>query len=178
MCIQSVSTTPCCLSSLCPWKWLPAWERQVTCTFTGHGNSRKEGKSLPLSRSSPRGNQQSHHLHDRLLQFYTPPFIPPQFSPEWSSRGFTNLVTLWLHWRQQQYRQMQEKTQVKIMIPKISHMLSYLKSHQDFSGSPVIRTLPFSSGVGLIPGQRAKISQASRSNKTKQNKTHITEAIL
>ena len=160
MCASRQSQQHTALSQACPWKWLPAWERQVTCTFTGQGNLRKEGKSLLLSRSSSRVNQGSHHPHDRLLQFYTPPFIPSQFSPERSSRGFTNLVTLWLHWRQQQYRQMEEKTQVKIMIPKISHMLSYLKSHQDFSGSPVIRTLPFSSGVGSIPGQRAKISQA------------------
>ena len=44
------------------------------------------------------------------------------------------------------------------------HKLSVLKCHTnwDFPGGPVVKTLPSSAGgVGLIPGQGAKIPQAS-----------------
>ena len=51
---------------------------------------------------------------------------------EWSAKGFTNMevahfIAIWLLWKQipqQQHRHMQEKMQVKIMIPKISHFFS------------------------------------------------------
>lgn len=76
-------------------------------------------RSLPLDDlfqySSPR---------DRLLQSYT------ALSSVLSARCFistevAHLVAIWLHWRQtsqQQYRHVQEKTHIKVIITKISHI--------------------------------------------------------
>ena len=70
-----------------------------------------------------------------LLQSCIPPFST--MCPEQSARGFTSLevaclMALWLHWRQtpqQQYRHMQEKTQVKINISKISNNFLHQEPH-------------------------------------------------
>ena len=55
--------------------------------------------------------------------------------------------------------------------------MNWLKNipHRDFSGSPVVKTVPPNAGsAGSIPGQGAKIPHASQS----KNQKHETEAIL
>ena len=109
-----------------------------------HSKGMRRVRSLRLSRSGSGVNWQSCPLED-LLQYSTPPAWLLQSCtlsysiacPERSVKGFIStemarLVAVWLHWRQmpqQQYRNMQEKTQTKIMIPKIRNNFFYLKPH-------------------------------------------------
>ena len=67
-----------------------------------------------------------------ILKALPPPKRALSISKGFHYPGAVPLAAIWLHWRQmpqQQYRHMQERTQIKIMIPKISDNFFHQDPH-------------------------------------------------
>lgn len=131
---SSVCPNSILLSHCCIFEMVLALE-PVDRMYISRTGEQLRGLCLGIASSSLQVNWQSHTLND--LPNTLPPLLVSYnltcplsiICPEWSSRGIISmkvihLVASWLHWRQRpqkQYKHMQGKAQIKIMIPKTSN---------------------------------------------------------